>query len=273
MSSMVKILLILLYSSSVFAQTTDWQTILREKVKIPKGNTHSQTILAVAKSFVGTPYIAHTLEGNDSEQLICNLSGLDCVTFVESVLSLSHCIETGKPTTQAYKQYLQSLRYRNNAVNGYSSRIHYFSDWLLENQKNGKLQLITQEIGGIPYSKTINFMSAHRQLYPALSNESVYQQIVAAEKNLNKQKLCYIPKTDLAKHIHQIKEGDLVCLTSSKTDLDIAHQGFAIKQDGKLYLLHASSDHKKVMVSDVSLLEYVNRNKSQSGVMVGRIID
>src|SRR5512146_1957361 len=48
---------------------------------------------AIGLSFIGTPYVAHTLEVPGPEHLVVNLQGLDCTTFVENVLALSRTVK------------------------------------------------------------------------------------------------------------------------------------------------------------------------------------
>ena len=49
-------------------------------------------IVEIGKSFIGTDYLAHGLEKDDEEQLVINLTGLDCTTFLENSLVLARCI-------------------------------------------------------------------------------------------------------------------------------------------------------------------------------------
>jgi hypothetical protein len=47
--------------------------------------------------------------------------------------------------------------------------------------------------------------------------------------------------------------------------------GYATWRGGKLYLLHASSDYKKVMITHQPLADYLMANKRLSGVRVARV--
>ena len=49
---------------------------------LAKANTKTST-LWFARQFLGVPYVAHTLELNDKEQLVVNTRELDCTTLVE----------------------------------------------------------------------------------------------------------------------------------------------------------------------------------------------
>ncbi|MFM8484753.1 MAG: N-acetylmuramoyl-L-alanine amidase-like domain-containing protein, partial [Bacteroidota bacterium] len=81
----------------------------------------------------------------------------------------------------------------------------------------------------------------------------------------------YIPQHEIIKMEHLIQDGDIICLTSVKQDLDVAHQGFAVKKGNRVHLLHASSLAKKVIISGQPLAEYVLAQPGQSGIMVARL--
>lgn len=54
-------------------------------------------------------------------------------------------------------------------------------------------------------------------------------------------------------------------------NLDRVPVGFAIAKNGRIHRLHASSKNMKVEISEIPLSEYLKANKSQSGIMVGRL--
>ncbi|MCW8803688.1 MAG: DUF1460 domain-containing protein, partial [Ignavibacteriaceae bacterium] len=61
----------------------------------------------IGKSFIGTDYLSHSLEKNGDEQLVINLTGLDCTTFLENSLVLARCIKGGKTLFEDYQKELQ----------------------------------------------------------------------------------------------------------------------------------------------------------------------
>ncbi|NNK19492.1 MAG: DUF1460 domain-containing protein, partial [Maribacter sp.] len=86
-----------------------------------------KTIVAVGKTFLGTPYVAKTLEIGEIETLVVNLQGLDCTTYVENVLAFSLLLREGKSDFDAFTNNLETIRYKNGKLDGYASRLHYFS--------------------------------------------------------------------------------------------------------------------------------------------------
>jgi hypothetical protein len=230
-------------------------------------------LLSAGEQWLGTPYIAHTLERPDGEKLVVNLREQDCTTFLENTLAMAASVKQPFPSFEIYAQVLQQIRYRNGLINGYPSRLHYFSEWLYDNESKGFVQIITARLGGKPYEKPLNFMSAHRSAYPALKDDSFYKQIGSIEKELNTRRYSYIPKAEVHKIESQLQDGDIIAITTGIQGLDVVHVGFAKKQNNRIHLLHASLDEKKVVVSSKPLAEYLMGNKNQSGIMVARVVE
>lgn len=227
-------------------------------------------ITEIGPWFLGTAYVEKTLELPGEEQLVINLTGLDCTTYVETVLSLALQAKTGNLTFKDFEKNLEWIRYADGKRNGYPSRLHYFSDWIFQNQEKGLLKDITSEIGGIPYANQPSFMSQNPQYYPQLSNPEYVMAIQDTEAKIKMRTSYYIPKERIADMEKSILSGDLIAITSSLSNLDIAHVGFAVVKNGRIHLLHASSQSKKVEISDKPLSEYLQNIKSQSGIMVSR---
>ena len=254
-------------SPAVFTENDSILFLEKQKYALAETTTAAKT-LAVARSFVGAPYVTGCLDRTSEECLAVNLCELDCWTFVENSLAIALA---APGDFYGYRTHLQELRYWGGQVNGYGSRIHYFTGWLLQNEKRGILVDLTETMGGIPYRKKIGYMSARPARYPKVKDPENLRSIHAAERRINAHQWFYIPKNRVAKMEHLIQEGDIVSLTAWKPELDIAHQGFAVKINGRIHLMHASSLHKKVIISKQPLPEYIANQAGQTGIMVGRL--
>lgn len=231
-----------------------------------------QTLVAIGKTFLGTPYVAKTLEIGETETLVINLHGLDCTTYVENVLAFGLMLKNEETQFEAYANELETIRYKNGKLNGYASRLHYFSEWIANNENKGLLKDITSEIGGREITKEINFMSSHRDLYPFLKDDVNFEKIKASENYLNNQTICILPQDQIETNEHLIRSGDIIALTTSINGLDITHTGIASREkDGRIHLLHASSSGE-VKVSDLTLVDYLKKVKNNTGIMVARMI-
>ncbi len=225
----------------------------------------------VAQWFVGTPYLAATLDQNKKEQLVINLQGLDCVTFVENLVALTQTINDGKLDNESFYRNLQTLRYRDGKLDGYASRLHYFTEWLLNNQQKGILTLISDSLGNADFNPSVNILSKNKDKNQHLADSMVLAEIIKSEIELSKAKLRYITKQHLPKVEDSIQDGDIIAITTSIKGLDIVHTGIAIKRDNRLFMMHASSTMGKVVVSDVPLSEYLKQKPSFTGVLVARL--
>lgn len=229
-------------------------------------------ISTAALFFLETPYVAGRLDQAEEEMLVFDLHGLDCVTFVENVMAASLAYRAQQSAFYDFAGMLQCLRYRNGQIDGYASRLHYFTDWLLENVRKGLLQLVSNEIGTKHLEDSVSFMSSNAHLYKQLHNPSVFKQIREAEEKLSKHRFHYIPKRNIALYEDHIKDGDILAFVTNIAGLDVSHSGFAFFVDGRLHLLHASSRSQKVEITDVPLHFYVANNESIAGILVARVL-
>jgi hypothetical protein len=259
-------------NSRPFQQETD-EEIYNRKVQNAKGAALDDFTLNIAKSFLNRPYKAHTLEGNQNEKLVTNLREFDCSTFVESCIAMGLTYRKDDISFDKFKKYLQRLRYyKNGKIKGYESRINYFSDWLYTHEEDGLLQDVTASMGGVEWKKNVNFMSTHWNKYPFPNDTELLEKIQKIEEKINGQNFKYIPKAKVKSIENQFMNGDIIGITTNINGLDITHEGFAIRlQDKRVYLLHASSDFKRIMVTDKPLSEYMAKNKNQTGIMVARL--
>lgn len=233
----------------------------------------NEVLLNIAKSFIGTDYEAHTLDKTDKEELVINLTGLDCYTFLESSIVFARCIKKGLTTFEDYTKELENIRYRDGKLKDYTSRLHYFSDWIYDMNKRKIGKDITKELGGIPYKKRINFMSTHLNSYPMLkNNEKFIQEIKRIEKSISKRKYYFIPQKNIERIEKKIKDGDIIGITTNIEGLDISHTGIAVREnDGRIHLLHAPNVGYKVQITEKPLADYIRSNPRQTGIMVLRL--
>lgn len=237
------------------------------------GKTMNELTVEIGTWFLNTPYVEKTLELQGEENLVINLNGLDCTTFLETVTTLARIAKRGQLSYEGYQKELEYIRYRDGIRTDYPSRIHYFSDWIYDSQQKGFLKDITHDIGGVVYANKPSFMSDNSGLYPQLSNAKFVEQIKITEAEIASRTYYYLPKAEVQSHEGGIIPGDLIAITIAMDNLDISHVGIAVEQKGRIHLLHASSNSKKVEITDKPLYDYLMSHKSQSGIMVCRLIE
>lgn len=232
----------------------------------------NELAVLTGKYFLGTPYVASTLEKGDKEELVINLRELDCTTFVENVIALSNELKKGdEQSFRGYMNSLQSMRYRGGVIDGYISRIHYTSEWVNQNTKF--FHNITLDLGGKTIKKPLSFMSSNPHLYPKLKdNKESIGKMIEAENTLNRKNAYTLLEIANIKEAEKdIRDGDIVIFGTRVSGLDYSHIGLLFWEDDTLKLLHASSVEKKVVVDKKSLEEYCTSSKTCTGITILRL--
>ena len=246
---------------------------LKEATALSKDSCRT---LHFAKQMLGVPYVAGTLDGNEKEQLVVRTDALDCTTFVETVLALCIADERGERSFAGFKKALTDVRYRDGVLDGYASRLHYFSDWIRNNELMGFVKECTSETSCSQLKELwLDFMTTHVDSYlPMKKDSSLVSRMDAIEKAWQGVEVSFIPKDKL--HLSpddlKIKNGDILTITTNIKGLDVVHVGFAFWKSGQLYLLHASSVAKKVIEDPLSLYDYSWNKKAHTGVRVIRVV-
>ncbi|MDR1914462.1 MAG: DUF1460 domain-containing protein, partial [Clostridiales bacterium] len=189
----------------------------------------SDLMINAAFSLLNTPYVPAVLERNDEEKLVVNLQELDCMTFVENCLALSRSAQYSSPDYDYFVRELRKIRYRKGVIQGYTSRLHYTTDWLYDNAEKGIMEDITYALGGKKFKPQVSYMSSHPDLYPALKdNLPEVERMIEIENQINRRNsYYYIPRNEIQEKTALIKNGDIICFTTSLPGLDISHLGIA----------------------------------------------
>ena len=236
-----------------------------------------KTPLDFARKFLGRPYVAATLEVADPEQVVVNLQGLDCATLVETSQALAMTRREGKTDVASYTRNLEKIRYFDGKNRGYTSRLHYLSFWMadLTKRKVTKEVLLPQTLTQ-PLEIRLNYMSTHADAYPFLKNHPErVREIAQLERKYSGKVGRFLPKSNAGlsrQQLGAIHDGDIITVVTQKAGLDYSHQGIAFwGNDGKLHMLHASSERKRVIADERTLEDYLKRISHARGIRVFRI--
>lgn len=253
-----------LHSDSIRAE--QW---LAEAKSLPKDSCRT---LYFAQRLWGVPYVAHTLDQGKDEALVSRLDALDCTTFVETVVALTLTEREGETAWSRFRYHLQRLRYRKGQRTDYASRLHYFSDWIADNEQKGIVRERTGQLQQAePAFLNLNFMSTHPQSYLQLRHHpTAVKQMAQIEQKWQNRQIAYLPKAKLnaSPTALDIRNGDILALTTSIPGLDVVHVGFAQWINGRLHLVHASSKHRRVLQDPQPLYEYSRSQKAHTGIRV-----
>lgn len=186
-----------------------------------------------ADAWVGRPYVANSLIGgpDQPEELVVNLRAFDCVTFIECVLAAAR-----SRSPRGFVDELKRTRYREGRV-GWSSRLHYFSDWMKSNQARGAIKIRTRGTGS-------GCIEAGLDVVAGLSARRVRFHVV--------------PKSKIHLARRRIRDGSIVAFASTRSKLDFFHTGLIFVEE-EMLLCHASRKAKRVIAEP--LAGYLKRNR------------
>lgn len=231
-------------------------------------------VMFFARSMIGIPYRGGTLDVNENESLVVRTDSVDCTTYVETILAMYLASKAEDDEYSDFKEALTRIRYRDGVIKGYSSRLHYFSDWVTDNEKKGILYEVTSRSNHSQRHFSINYMTKHSGLYRRLKEDSLsVNEMLCVEEKWKNYDMPYIPKELLKEHHNNIDicNGDILALTTNIDGLDVLHLGFAVWVDGNIHLLHASSLYGRVVLDPMSLYEYLKDRKKHTGIRVIRV--
>lgn len=259
----------------------DWEIMLERIAWARSEGLHEadmgEAIARIGETFVGEPYTPGTLEVSDPEALVVNLREFDCVTFVEAAVALARVVQGVAPEVNdadalraRYIEELTQLRYRHGVIDGYPSRLHYFSEWIADNEDRGRVQAISHLLGGTEVFQDINFMSTHPDAYRQLGEAGNLEIIRQVEQRLSQVPLYPVRQNRVGQFTDDIQTGDIIAATSTVDGLDVAHTGIAIHKDGALRLMHAPLVGSTVEISELPLAERLVGIQSQDGIFVAR---
>lgn len=259
-------------------EATDTTRITELLIEAEKISDPNERIITLAKKFEGTPYVAGTLESSDGEEhLTVNLDELDCTTFVDVVTALAYTAGQHRTSWRDFTAALERLRYRGGEMQGYASRLHYFSDWVVDNTARGNIKEVTNRMPSYKDEiKTLNFMSRNRDKYPALADSATFEKFKSYEIGYRNHMYPVMKSRTLGSRDTRsaLRDGDIVALVTKTQGLDVVHLGFIVKDDkGVPYLLNASSAKGKVIVDEMPLIDRLTRDRSLLGIRIVRLVE
>lgn len=255
-------------------------------------STDAEKIEALSHALLGSAYAGGSVgegeEGKYDKDPLVRFDVFDCTTYVETVLAGAM-----SSTSADFNANLMRLRYKDAQVS-FVTRNHFPSlDWFHNNQ--GILQDITPDVadGGAQVAKTIVDKAAwyqrissdviHCDAESSRACRALLTQLHAEGKAFSPEAayLPYVPLTELFlgrdKLVNQalldrIPSGSVISMVRPDwslkqyigTNMNVSHQGLAIRKNGMLFLRHASLTHKKVM--DENFTEYFSHYPETSSL-------
>ena len=253
--------------------------VLKELAAAAEREDGPELMVRAAKRLLDQPYVAGTQEGRD-EKLRIFLTQTDCILFAETCLGLVKTAQRrgADATFEDLAETLLGSRYRDGVVDRYESRLHYVSEWVAQGERNGLFRDLTGELGGVPDTRPVNYMTHHSDSYAPLAGESGYAKenrarMAAIEERVSAIPRNYIPKSKIREVEGRIRSGDILCFTTAIEGLDVSHVviAYRAKSSDRLGFIHASINEKKVIIDSRTLEAALSASRNITGIKVLRV--
>jgi hypothetical protein len=96
------------------------------------------------------------------------------------------------------------------------------------------------------------------------------RELKATESRLSGVPHLVLSRERAPRVLNQLEDGDLVAFVRERSGLLIHHAGFVYRVRGKPRLLHASSYHRRVVLTSDDVASYLLRRPERRGVLVAR---
>lgn len=219
------------------------------------GGTLGERCVFVAKELSGTPW-APAPDNDEKGTIMIDFHGFDRLGFVNSVLALAHASMQKLPRVKEYERFYEQLSRRKGQDDGFASQLYYGAEWIVDNVYRGNLKEMTEYVtGGGFKTKTFDYMTRHKDEFPALADPAVYDQVRMNEMGYRSHRIPHLKKQSVGnKPLHELMlDGDIILMLSPEPDTDIYDIGIIEMQNGEPYMIHINHDHGVVDVDSYPL--------------------
>ncbi len=254
-----KVIFFLVLTSGYFLKAQTFNEIpIKLKLAVEK-SISSKTPISIGQYFIGAPYLANRLSKSNPEKVYFSFTDFDCVTYVENVLALYH----SKGNHIQFSENLIKIRY-NDSIS-YENRNHYLISGLEKLVKLNILTPINNAFNSKSVFKNIDYLSKYVN-----SKHIDRSKLIKTEKSISSRPIYYFDYMNDSDTKTLIQDGDIIAFLSSRNDLDFKHVGFVFVKNNKKYILHASQEIKVVCISDMTIDQYLLKNKKIKGFQIYR---
>ena len=207
-------------------------------------------IVATAEAMTGTP-LGNPSDNDSIGTIVVRLDSMTRSEFVNIALAVVKASSFSVLDIKNFEESLENLSRKKGRDEGFVSQFFYGADWLQDNINRGNLKEMTEYVdGSIFKTKSFDYVSRHRDQYPALADSVNYEKIRAWEMGFRSHRLPYQKKHSIGNKAIQelLQDGDIIMMLADN-DTDLYDIGFVEMKDGQPYIIHFSRQ-KGVIVKD-----------------------
>lgn len=245
------------------ADTARAMEIIREFSR-PGGNP-GEICGAIASKLAGADYAPVTKEDSLGVPVI-RLDGFDDFSFVNTVAALAKTATSpGLARPKDLEIMLEHMTFRRGVADGFPSRMVYGGDWVVDNRSRGNVKELTEDYSDSFKTKSLEWVSRHRDDYAALKDSATYERQKMVELGYRTFKIPHMKRqsTEWKDVAAELRDGDLIMLLTSEQDKDVWEMGFVVRRDDGFHFIHASERDGKVVEEPELLGKYIKLHSKE----------
>lgn len=228
----------------------DSAAVIQLLSKAKGSDNFGQRIIAAAKALEGIPY-APAADNDSIGTIMVRLDSLNQREFIYVVLAAAKTAQLTVPTIREFERNLESISRKKGKDEGFPSQFLYASDWIVDNVYRGNLKDMTEYLDGGSYrTKTLDYVSRHPELFPAMADSTVREKVKVTEFGFRSHRIPHLKKQSIGnKNVKELlKNGDIIIMSPMDADFDIYDIGFITFENGEPTYIHISKDTNEVSV-------------------------
>ena len=219
------------------------------------GDDYGSRIVAAARSLAATPY-ASAADNDSLATIVIRLDSLNQREFIYLSMAAAKTAGLTVPTLRDFERNLENVSRKKGKDEGFASQFMYGSDWIVDNVYRGNLREMTEYLDGGSYrTKTLDFVSRHPELFPAMADSVTADKVKVNEFGYRSHRIPHLKKQSIGNKMVKelLKEGDIIIMSPMDTDFDIYDIGIVTFVDSEPTLIHISKETNEVVVDPYPL--------------------
>lgn len=206
--------------------------------------------------------------------LVINMDTMGNIELAEYGIAAVRAAQIAGAGVRDFVDEVRKVRYRRGENSGFASRLRYRSDWIADNTYRHNVSETTFDLpGNISTARTLDYMTRHRENYPALADSATFERQQMLEMGYRLHKIPYMKREAAGKRqvVEMLRDGDIIMVVPRSSETDVADMGIVRIVGGKVHLLHGLGSGK-IDVDGEPLTELLKlRAKDTQGFRVLRV--